>query len=222
MRGPSVGTCHGFYGVAEAVALLFSLPFLYSGNSPASQLETFSFSFVFWRVMGSSSCPLMDVYMDLVLLPILNSLLLVCWPGRLFLQLVANFDRIRFSPPAVSAGTGRGAISSQVRGRWQRHMAVNSRIECLDDDSRCPSLECLGCLCAPLLLFRVIVCGAARLLRSIDSPTAKNNGDVFLKEKMVYAHISPRDACRNLAKRREAGWKPDEGGPPPSTSHLTR
>ena len=76
--------------------------------------------------------------------------------------------------------------------------------------------------CKSLLLFRVIVCGAARLLRSIDSPTAKNNGDVFLKEKMVYAHISPRDACRNLAKRREAGWKPDEGGPPPSTSHLTR
>ena len=76
--------------------------------------------------------------------------------------------------------------------------------------------------CKSLLLFRVIVCGAARLLRSIDSPTAKNNGDVFLKEKMIYAHISPRDACRNLAKRREAGWKPDEGGPPPSTSHLTR
>ena len=138
------------------------------------QLDTFSFSFVFWRVMGSSSCALMDVYMDLVLLPILNSLLLVCWPGRLFL--VANFGRIRFSPPAVSAGTGRGAISSQVRGRWQRHMAVNSRIECLDDDSRCPSLECLGCyggasLSTSARLFRVTVWSTAHLLRSIDSPT---------------------------------------------------
>ena len=94
----------------------------------------------------------MDVYMDLVLLPILNSLLLVCWPGRLLL--VANLRRIRFSPPAVSDGTGRDTISvSQVRGRWQRHMAVNSRIECLDDDSRCPSLECLGCLCQLVRLF---------------------------------------------------------------------
>ena len=129
----------------------FPSPFYIPVIHQLQQLETFSFSFVFWRVMGSSSCPLMDVYMDLVLLPILNSLLLVCWPGRLFL--VANFGRIRFSPPAVSAGTGRGAISSQVRGRWQRHMAVNSRIECLDDDSRWLSLECLGCLCQLVRLF---------------------------------------------------------------------
>ena len=102
--------------------LLFCFPsrFYITVIHQLQQLETFSFSFVFWRVMGSSSCPLMDVYMDLVLLPILNSLLLVCWPGRLLL--VANFGRIRFSPPAVSDGTGRDTISvSQVRGRWQRH-----------------------------------------------------------------------------------------------------
>ena len=47
------------------------------------------------------------------------SLFLVCWPGRLFL--LANFGRIHFSPSAVSTGTGRDTISSQVRGRWQTH-----------------------------------------------------------------------------------------------------
>ena len=44
----------------------FPSPFYIPVIHQLQQLETFSFSFVFWRVMGSSSCPLMDVYMDLV------------------------------------------------------------------------------------------------------------------------------------------------------------
>ena len=176
--GPA--TCHEFYGVAKTfVLLLSSFPFLYSCDSPAPKSLHFLLFFCLLAPDGLIQLPAVDGRLYGLCCSLPHVFLIAscwCWPGRLFLQLVANFDCIRFSPPApVSAGTGRDTISSQARGRWQRHMAVNSRIKCLDDDSRWPSLECVGCyggrLCQILRRFCLKVCGAARLLRFIDSPT---------------------------------------------------